>query len=125
MVERAVLEQIIEKGQVTIPTIAEIVDLSTTTVAKYFAQMVEDGKLEEIGKENASGKGLTAISKVWIPKSEGKLSPWGFRLEAGLIPITGPARPSIILRRCRNLPWQAFSLNISASLCLLKTTPKP
>ena len=61
MVERAVLEQIIEKGQVTIPTIAEIVDLSTTTVAKYFAQMVEDGKLEEIGKENASGKGRRAI----------------------------------------------------------------
>ncbi len=59
-VERAVLEQIIEKGQITIPGIAEAVDLSTTTVAKHIARMVEEKKLEEIGEEEASGKGRRA-----------------------------------------------------------------
>lgn len=59
-VEHAVLEQLMATGRITIPGIAESVDLSTTTVAKHIAQMVSEKKLEEIGEESASRKGRRA-----------------------------------------------------------------
>ena len=53
-VEHAVLEQLMATGRITIPGIAESVDLSTTTVAKHIAQMVSEKKLEEIGEERSA-----------------------------------------------------------------------
>ena len=61
VVERAVLDELMTSGQVTIPGIAESVNLSTTTVAKHIARMVEEKKLEELGEESAPRKGRRAI----------------------------------------------------------------
>ena len=61
VVERAVLNQLMSTGKVTIPGIAEAIDLSTTTVAKHIAQMVAEKKLEELGEESVSRKGRRAI----------------------------------------------------------------
>lgn len=60
-VKEITLRQLIENGEFTIPKIAELSNLSTTTVAKMIASLKEEIKIREVSMENNGSKGRRAV----------------------------------------------------------------
>lgn len=60
-IKELILRQLIEKGEFTIPVIAELSGLSTTTVSKMIPALKEDLKIREISVETSPSRGRRAV----------------------------------------------------------------